>query len=415
MKRNYFHLKAFTLFYIVLGTLPFSAEMLADEEAKSLWSVSLKPQWYHRDILIPSNYTLVGGLAVANDTVGVALGNNHHSGGKQYWRRPWKVFVLLYDAKTGKFVSEKGPWLSGSGFKLISTSNGNFLLFLSPIVDGSRYFPGELVLLSASGEQLKELQFDFTKDGASPAGIQFYSSPSGGTVMLAAMWDDEVRYEVLNADNVRVSREWVEVRDPKKREPWTIQISDDQLLGGVAGIKGYYVKRFAGEWKALEQPVPEQEDIEDRKFQPTMPGFLKDRVFIGQTYATGDTLVTPAFREDGMPFSQYVIQKLPDYNYFRLPPVVSQDGRLLALHLIHENKITHWWACDMDMDPAGASYYWYVWESQAKYPIATIKISRHAVYCSFFPQGVTKIVVLDDDRLKVFPLSASSPNEEVHH
>ena len=235
MKRNYFHLEAFTFFCIVLGTLPFSVQAFAGENAKPLWSVSLMPQGYHRNILTPSNYTLVGGLAVANDTVGVALGNDPHSGGKHYWSGPWNVFVVLYDAKIGKFLSEKGPWLSSSGFKLISTSNGNFLLFLTPIVDGSRYLPGKLVLLSASGEQLKELQFDFTKDGARPAGIQFYSSPSGGTVMLAAMWDGEVRYEILNADNAQVSREWVEIRNPQKRGPWVIQISDDQLLGGVAG------------------------------------------------------------------------------------------------------------------------------------------------------------------------------------
>ena len=176
------------------------------------------------------------------------------------------------------------------------------------------------------------------------------------------------------------------------------------------------MKRFAGEWKALDLPGPEQKSIEGRKFLPTMPGFLKDRVFIGQAYATRDTFVIPAFREDGTPFSQYVIQKLPDYNYFSLPPVVSKDGRLLALHLIHENKLTHWWAYDMDMDPAGASYYLYVWESQAKSPISAIKISRHAVYFSFFPQGIAKIVILDDDMLKVFPLSASPPpNEETHH
>ena len=68
------------------------------------------------------------------------------------------------------------------------------------------------------------------------------------------------------------------------------------------------------------------------------------------------------------------------------------------------------------MDSASANYYLYVWVSQVKYPIAIIRGSRYALQVGFFPQGTPIIAILDDDMLKVFPLSATpSPSEKARH
>lgn len=404
MRRRWrFRLHSLKIFYIAVGVFPFAIGAFADERPKPLWTVSLKPQGYHRHMFNPTDFTMVGGVAVTEETVGVALGNHTRPNMKLSEGAPWEVVVVLYQSKTGRFVSQKSAWLSGLGFKLVSTSKGNFLLFLAPVVDGTRYIPGKLVLLSPSGEQLKELQFEFAGERPRPGGIQFYNSPSGRTGLIAAKWAGEVRYEVLNVDSLEISLDWVELEDHRKKVPWVTQISDDQMFGAT-DFNTYHAREFSGEWKGLPLPVPQRKVVKNNTFQPNGPIFLKDRVFVGQAYETEDEFVIPTFLEDGTVLSRNAMRKLPDYNYFRMPTIVSQDGRYFAIRLMHENKLTHWWDADMDMDATGAGYLLYVWQPEVTSPIALIEISRYALAVSFFPPGIPDIAILDDDKLKVFPL-----------
>ena len=370
----------------------------AQENPKPIWSASLKPQGFHRSEIFPANNTAIGGVAPTRDVVAVALGIRARDDLKQGSPRRWEVSLILYDSRTGALIAKKGPWESGHGFCLRSTSDGRLLLFLPASLNGNHPVAGKLLLLSSFGDVIKELLLD-SFGGAPTLWVSFMASASLRTILLIARWPDQVVYRVLDANNLDTRMDWNEV--PTKTEPRVYEISDDQMLG-TSNDGVLFVRSFNTSWRVLRTPRLSPSRL---IYLPNVAHFGGSGVVLGPAQVTEEGFEIPILKEeDGNIISAQTAPKLYDYIYFPRPLEVSSDRSLFGLEVMYENQLSHWWDHTLDIDPVGAKYVVYVWQIRTVSPVVRLETNGHMTELSFFPPGTREFVLLDGDVLKAFSL-----------
>lgn len=373
---------------------------------KPLWSVSLEPQGYHHTYSKQAaTRTVIGDVAATKDTVAVLLCIREQGSGQKIWTEPWDIFVILYEAETGKFLSRKGPWKSETGFRLWATPDGRLLLVLRSAVERQKTPGWELRLLSPQGEELKTLSLEESREKPSPKIGNSMNSPSGRTLLLVDEWAGEKFYRVIDANSLDIRTEWTEKQEREKRR--VISISDEGMLG--QSRSEYAVKRFEGPWRVLPNSFPDGQIGLAPNVGWSPLGFLSDDVIAGRFIESKDKFVWPMFQMDGTFKANFAIPRSPYYNYFSpFPPQTSQDGRYAAVRLQHENAITHWWDKTMDMWPAGASYFLYIWSTESASAIARIRILPDSQPMCFLPAETLEIAIVEAGTLKVFSFATNS-------
>src|SRR6266566_6197562 len=100
---------------------------------------------------------------------------------------PWDVYVLLFDARSGKFLSKSGPWTADSALELYSNIQGNLVLLLRHFhVEGKK--PGEtLYLLSPSCEEKQRLEIAPSIRNGGPTWNSILRSSSGRYLLVGQL------------------------------------------------------------------------------------------------------------------------------------------------------------------------------------------------------------------------------------
>lgn len=339
------------------------------------------------------------GLAANRNVIAAAITILHSDAKDDPWNKIFDIFVVFFDAKTGVFLSRRGPWLSGSGSTLDSTADGHFLLLLTHYNRKARVSTGDLRLLSSSGEEIGNIV-------VSPFG-KLLISPSGRTLMLEGRETNEIHFAVLDAETLQKQNDWTEASE--KEAPFVTEISDKQMLGVSRNPENYFVRDFKGLWQPL--PRSHGEDVRGRSglYWRTDPQFLSDDAII--VHLPDETGIVSAIESSGKIRSQYTLPKVRDYNSVlgTHKNAASQDARYFALWLIHENNLTHWWDHTMDMSPLGAEYFIYVWDINRQTPITKIKVGPIGSNYSFVPGDAPGIAVADRGKVKLIRLPSAQP------
>jgi len=385
--------------FLALGLLLPATKMGAQETLKPVWTASLQPYGYRHNWGPSRKFTRVDGLAATKDTIAVALGDHDYRDGKRFS----SLRLILLETRTGKFLSKLGPWESDPPYRLTSTQEGRFLLFLSE---------GELHLFSSSGEELKEVNLEVPS--VSPGRLWYtrlFVSPSNQTILIASteFHSGEAHHRIYSADTLELKMDWTEAGKKGTRTPSIVGISDEQMLGSEGNSGRHFLRDFKGPWQDLSLPHGEVGRDRHLILSRSEPAFLKDALIVSSPYQANAEALISVVQTDGKLVSQHAIPKLPDYNHATGVRAVSQDSRYFAVALEHENKLSHWWDSTMDMWPWGADYYLYVWRVGTRVPKARIQTSGSAS-ASFVPE-VSGIVIADGDGVNLFRLPDTSPGE----
>jgi len=317
-----------------------------------------------------------------------------------YLEALWDVFLLIFDAKSGKLTVKAGPWTGGFGFELFSTSQGNFLLHLwdyHAANEGER--KGEaLLLISPSGEQLKEL--DLAPPVSGRCGWRVQLSPSGKKLLLSSCANDHLRYEILDANTLSKQSEW---DGTISREIVVVSISDNQLLGESqsAGPNGttvtnkkceLFLRTVEGAWSPIRTSSCGWALLSD--------SLVANVEQIGDQYkdlTSGYRLVVA--RTDGSTLLSQTIQKNHSVTYASGPLVTSPDGRRLAIPTASMSTLWLWRTLDMGPE----NFAIYVWEVPNPAPLLKEKVGGPFAHYSFSPDGAS-IFIADRQTLKMIPV-----------
>jgi hypothetical protein len=404
--RNFF--RSLTLGLVLLATADILIAQVQDL-AKPIWTASLKIQGYHHYSARAATQTLIGDVAATKETVAVMLAIRNQRNEKGGWTGPWDVYLVIYATKTGQFLSKKGPWKSNSPSQLAATPNDQLLLILEVVREPNQNPRRHLLLLSPLGEQVKELKLALEYDEEKPKPQYDYLllSPSGSTILDVNKWEGGQTYRIVETNSLSVRREWTEKQHGK--EIVIAGISDNCMLGRTH--YSYEIREFNGDWKQLPNFDPPPANGIGMNLINLSKSFISTDLIAGQIYETKDGFVWHLFGTDGSMRNKFVAPRLPNYNWFSPVASNSQDGLYVGLRMQHENMLTHWWDHTMDMWPAGASYFLYVWSTKSSSAIARIKVSEKSGRPSFFPPGTAEIAIVDDGTLKAFSLPTNSaPN-----
>jgi hypothetical protein len=368
------------------------------EMIQPVWKFSLEPYGYKAGPGYVISFTRLGGVAAANEVVAAAVARDHPGGAKAPLERTYDVSVVLLNSKTGHFLTKLGPWVSSSGFRLVATNGGRLLLLLRHSDPSTRSSSGEFRLFSSSGEEVGRLELLSLKTSL--------ISPSRKTVMLAELRDNEIHFQVLDADTLEMRSEWKE--EVNKESPSVIGISDEEMLGS-ASSKQFFVRNFRSSWRPVALPRCKKSRQPQWFLWWGSPQFLRDDVLVNSACETENEAVLFVTSSDGTILSQHAIPRLRDRNYALRAIVVSQDGRYFAHGLMHENAFTYWWDHTIDMWPLGAQYFLYVWNSKVKATVARVRLGGIAQSICFLPDA-SGVVIVDGTNVELIRLPPSVPS-----
>ncbi|HWZ99486.1 MAG TPA: hypothetical protein VN025_17145 [Candidatus Dormibacteraeota bacterium] len=404
ISKVFFHLAGLTIL-----SLTASGELHAQVQdlEKPIWSVSLEPQGYHPLSKKSANFAKIGGIATSTDIVAVLLGITEATSIRDRWTAPWDIYVLLYDASTGQFLSKNGPWKSGWEYELTSTGSGLFVLVVSPLEDSSR-LSREFLLLTREGKVAKTLKLSVGETEAtamplkSMAGTELLHSPTGRTILMLTSHYGTIISRVVNADSLEVLSESKEALDTNGFR--ITGISDDEMVAS-SGNSRFSVRKFDGGWRPLDKPL-ELPPNATRDFWQ----FLDSNKLVGQVYVDRGEFVVSFYDLPTGSSTNCATKGLAGYNTFLSRfRTVSQDGQYFEFKLYHRDSVSHWLDEKLDGWAFGISRFSYIWSAASCRAVARIAHESTPISVSFFPPGIAEVAIVDGSTLKVFSIPSNSP------
>ena len=398
---------------VLLLTLLPGLSLRAEEKPKVIWSVDLRANGVDEAVWKYRYWGYFVGIAVNANRVVVALRCPSAPLTKGPYRGQWEVRLPVFDARTGKLLTQRGPWRDIYLFTLRSTAEGNFLLILQP--NYTKAANETVLLLSSEGEELKRLDLEYSRRKGVPGPPKVFLSASGRTSLIESRSDDIWRYRVLSADTLEPRMMWNETAQSGR--PAAVAISDEDILAaeeykadypGYAGKRKqkFFVRKLGDVWSDSSRSLPTTGNNEDSIFLPT--AFLNNQEIVGQACNNPNCWKMALAKTDGSIVSRYRIPKSLGYSAARGLVSVKKDGRYFATELFHESSLSHWWDTDADMWSFGDKFLVYVWDTKAEGPIAKITLGeRLHAYC--FVEGETpSLAVLDGRDLKLLSIDAKA-------
>lgn len=398
---------------LLLLALLSGFSLLADEKPKVIWSVDLRSNGIDETIWKYHYWGAWAGIAANENTVAVALRCPSTPLGKGLYRGRWEVRLLVFDARTGKLLAQRGPWSDINLFTLRSTAQGNFLLLLQPARNWGAGAKDTLLLLSPDGEELKRLDLENARREGRVFPPNVFQSPSGRTVLVEVESESGWQYQVFETDTLEPRMHWSETAEAKR--PAVIAISDEKILASIElwgqpvfnwnkRKQEFFMREFGSPWSNSSRVGLAADEKGEDAFLPT--AFLGEREFVGQAFRNPNCWKVAVVEPDGRVVSRHRLPRSSGYNLVSTPPTVTKYGRYFAIEQFHESDLSRWWDTGMDMSAFGVKFFVYVWDVKAENPIAKITLGeRLHGYC--FVEGETPaLAVLDGPNLKLLSIEA---------
>jgi len=213
----------------------------AESKAKPLWTVELKAdglrKFRHGLVNDPGSEASVACtdqvVAVVFDA-GVARDKDHVP--SKSAPSGWRIVGLFFDRSSGAVLARRS-WTEDTHTELFATADGNFLLhlrhFTGFLSDGP--WASVLLLLSPKGDELKRIELRVNGD-SKHQWWETQAAPSGKSVLLTHVQDDQREYHLLDADTLHERNSWKAIEGHKSR---IASISDNEVLRidqGIASI-----------------------------------------------------------------------------------------------------------------------------------------------------------------------------------
>jgi len=395
---------------LLLALLP-GWNLIADEKPKVLWSVDLRSNGIKEAIWEYHYWGAWEGIAANTKTVAVALRCPSAPLGKGPYRGEWEVRLLVFDARTGNLLAQRGPWTDMNLFTLRSTAEGNYLLLLQPRRGWGAGAKETLLLLSAGGEELKRLELENSRRKGIFLPPNVFQSPSGKALVVESESSDGWQYQVLATDTLEARMHWTETAGATR--PTVIAVSDEKVLAsnelwGEPVFNSnkrkpeFFVREFGAPWSNSSRVGLAANEKGEDAFLPT--AFLGEGEFVGQACRNPNCWEVAVAERDGRVVSRHRLPRSSGYNLVRTPPTVTKDERYFAVEQFHESDLSHWWDSTMDMSAFGVKFFVYVWDVKAENPIVKITLGeRLHAYC--FVEGETlSLAVLDGPNLRLLSI-----------